>query len=182
MGSEWAWLLMSVLSTVITLWDFAVALFPAVGWMVVVWLMWRCSRAEEPMASFRRWLSTMVIVAGVSTAEGMWVRRDWAQAEEHEMRRSARDAMKQIELAVDSYYWARGEWPAGGNREVMATLLKGREDGGGGYLNRGNVRLGADGSALDPWRRPYLMEVRGEKMRVWSAGKDGVSGTGDDVF
>ena len=49
-------------------------------------------------------------------------------------------------------------------------------------LDRSRLKLAADGSAIDPWGRPYLMRVSGEKrLVVWSAGPDGVAGSRDDV-
>ena len=172
---------MSALSTVITLWDYVVVLTPVAGWVVVLWMVWRCSEAEEPRASFRRWMPAMVVVGCVSTAlfVAAWQRQ--AGREARLMTGRAWREARAIAQAAEFYYYDSNEWPAGGNREVIATLMKPREDGHDAYLDRGR-RLAVDGAAIDPWGRPYLMELRGEKrMRVWSAGVDGVSGTADDV-
>jgi len=39
-----------------------------------------------------------------------------------------------------------------------------------------------DGKFVDAWERPLQYRVNGKEFKVWSSGRDGISGTADDVF
>ncbi|MCW1926554.1 hypothetical protein OKA05_28640 [Luteolibacter arcticus] len=181
---------MSVLATVITLWDYAVILVPLMAWVGVLGFIWRCSNADDPRASLRSWRPVILLVACVAALLSVLAWRRTVRVELNDKTRMVRAETRALESAarlysIDEEFESESEserWPAGGNREVIATLTKAREDGKDPYLNRARLRLSPDGSAIDPWGRAYLMVVtEGKGMRVWSAGPDGMGDTEDDV-
>lgn len=157
-----------------------------VPWLMLVGMVALCCTAGDRRACFRRWSPWLVLVGGLGVFFCGMACMSVVQAKKDSMRFTAQSEAKKIEGAAKLFagYSDDTVWPAGENREVIATLMKPMPGHGESYLEwyRVRLKLGTDGAALDPWGRAYLMEVRGEEgLRVWSAGPDGVSGTRDDV-
>lgn len=175
---------MSVLSTVGR--EDVMSYLLAMPWVMLVGMVALCCTAEDRRACFRRWSPWLVLVGGLGVFFCGMAWMSAVQAKKESMRFAAQSEAKMIEGAAKLFagFSDYRVWPSGENREVVATLMKPMPSQRESYLEwyRVKVRLGADGSALDPWGRAYLMESRGEEgLRVWSAGPDGVSGTKDDV-
>lgn len=175
---------MSALSTVIRLSNFLGIFLVVAGWLMVLGMVLLCCTAGDRRACLRRWRPGIFLVAGIATFFSVAEWQGRVRAVETRKKVAARREARLIETAAQIYFSLSDpkEWPAGENREVVGTLTKPREGGREPFLKRRNLEVAADGSAVDPWGRPYLMEVRGEKgLIVWSAGPDGVRGTEDDL-
>ena len=73
------------------------------------------------------------------------------------------------------------KWPAGTTREVIEKLLKSGEVERTSW-DRARLKFAPDGSALDPWGRPYHFVVDPEcGLTVQSCGPDGIKDTEDDL-
>ncbi|OWK43008.1 type II secretion system protein GspG [Fimbriiglobus ruber] len=91
----------------------------------------------------------------------------------HNPRATTSNRIKMTELALEQYFEDCGTFPS--QEQGLESL---RRDPGvpkwaGPYLE--------DKDLVDSWGHPLLYELRDDLPRVWSAGRDGVSGTSDDV-
>jgi hypothetical protein len=161
-----------------------VILLPLMAWVAVLGFIWRCSNADDPRASFRNWRPAILLVACIAALLSFLAWRKTVREELGHKTRIVRVETRALESAALMYYYEESEaWLVGGNREVIEKLTKLRENGSPAYMPYGTkLRLAPDGSAIDPWDRPYLLEVtEGKGMKVWSAGPDGERDTKDDL-
>jgi Type II secretion system (T2SS), protein G len=172
---------MTTLPTVVGLSDFLPVIVLSMGLLAFMALVLIGMRAENRNAYFRRWIPAILITAGVTVAAGFWIQKLHSRSLRLKNQMDARQQMQALRLAAAEHMIEFGNWPAGDNRQVIEKLRTGSEKDRE-FLGRSNLKFAPDGSALDPWGRPYLIAVDPETgLAVQSCGPDGIKDTEDDL-
>lgn len=172
---------MSALSTVISLLDYLPVFLAVTGLLAFLGLVQRGIGSENRSTYFPIWMPAILITAGITTASSFWVWRLHVQSGETQRKRTANSQMRAINAAAFAHFMDSDGWPLGDNREIVEKLSETREDRGA-FLDRSKLTLASDGSAVDPWGRPYFFVITpGSGLTVHSMGADGIKGTKDDL-
>lgn len=172
---------MTALPTVVGLSDYLPIMVLATGLVAFMGLVLVGMSSGNPRAYFRIWMPAVLITAAITATCGFGIWWRHAESIAIQKRIAANSQMYAIETAAFSYFLAFDKWPAGTNREVIEKLLKSGEVEPTSW-DRAKLKFAPDGSALDPWGRPYDFGVDPESgLQVHSCGPDGIKDTEDDL-